>query len=135
MTQTLYTFGYLSTKAERIFKELIAVRTPIIDVRYKPVSKHWQYMQSAIRQRDGIIYFYIKELGNEWYKEALAGKFQEPHIKLHAPEEGLAKLQAVLEEYGRAAIFCACSSKKTCHRIEVAKLAQERIAGLEVIHL
>jgi hypothetical protein len=96
--QTLYTFGYLSSRGERIFKELIAVRTPIID-------------------------------------EALNSGFSEPHIKLHSPEVGLEKLQAILDEYKRAAIFCACSSKLTCHRIDVANLAKQRIAGLQVIHL
>jgi hypothetical protein len=134
MEQTLYTFGYLSGKAERIITELIAVSTPIIDIRFRPASKNWRYTQEAISTRTGIIYLHIVELGNEWYKEALSGKFTEPHIKLHAPETGLARLQATLDTYGRAAIFCACSSHKNCHRTEVARLAKESL-GVRIIHL
>jgi len=30
---TLYTFGYLATRSERIITELIAVKTPVVDIR------------------------------------------------------------------------------------------------------
>lgn len=132
--QTLYTFGYLSSKAERIFSELIALRTPIVDIRFHPDSHNWRYKQESVAARPGIYYVYIKELGNEWYKEALTGKFTEPHIKLHAPDTGLEKLQAVLNQYQRAAIFCACASKTTCHRSVVAELARTRL-GVQIVHL
>jgi uncharacterized protein (DUF488 family) len=132
---TLYTFGYLSGRAERIIAELIAVKTPIIDVRYNPTSKHYPYTQEGMQKRDGILYLHLEELGNELYRQALRSKqFKEPRIKLHAPEAGLARLHDVLQEYGRAAIFCACASKSTCHRSVVAKLAEQRF-GVNVIHL
>jgi nicotinamidase-related amidase len=131
---TLYTFGYLSPKAERILSELIAMKTPVVDVRYKPTSKRWQWTQEALQTRLCAQYTWIQELGNEMYLEALNGKFKEPHIKLHAPEIGLTKLKTILDEHGRAAIFCACASKKTCHRIAVAELAKEQF-GVTVTHL
>src|SRR5579875_452315 len=118
--QTLYTFGYLHRKAERIITELIALRIPLVDIRFKPDSKNWRYKQEALRSRSGIIYLHIVELGNELYKDALNGTFTEQHIQLHAPDTGLARLKEVLDKYDSAAIFCACANKTTCHRIVVA---------------
>lgn len=131
---TLYTFGYLSGRGERIINELIALRTPIVDVRYNPASRKWQYTQDAMMARDNIIYHHIPALGNELYKEALSGKFTEPHIRLHNQERGLAMLKYILDQYGRCAIFCACSNKTACHRIMVADLAREEF-GVKVVHL
>lgn len=134
MTATLYTFGYLSSRAERIFTELIAVKTPIVDIRFNPDSRNWKWKQAAIAARDGIIYHHIQELGNELYKEALSGHFTEPHIKIADSDTGLARLGEILAAHGRAAIFCACNNKTRCHRLTVANLARERLA-VQVIHL
>lgn len=132
--QTLYTFGYLSSKAERIITELIATHTPLVDIRFNPTSKNWRYTRETLRGRPGIIYVHIVELGNELYKEALTGKFTEPHVQLHAPDNGLTRLkEEVLDKYGRAALMCACTSKK-CHRFNVAALACERL-GVKIVHL
>lgn len=131
---TLYTFGYLAGNSERVIRELIAVKTPLVDVRFNPDSKNWKWKQAALAARGGIIYHHIPELGNELYKEALTGQFTEPHIKLHNIDMGLARLSEVLAHHGRAAIFCACSNKTRCHRIEVARLAKERL-GVQIIHL
>lgn len=131
---TLYTFGYLSARAERIFTELIAVKTPIIDIRFNPDSRNPTWKQAAIAARPGIIYEHIPALGNELYKEALTGHFTEPHIKIADSDSGLARLGEILAEYGRAAVFCACSSKTKCHRLTVANLANERLA-VQIVHL
>ncbi len=132
--QRLYTFGYLNSKAERIINELITVHTPIVDVRFNPTSKRHTCTQEGFKARTGIIYFHIVELGNELYREALTGQFTEPHIKLSAPEQGIAKLQGILDTYGRAAIFCACASCKNCHRKTVAELASSQL-GVQIVHL
>lgn len=133
--QTLYTFGYLSSKAERIIIELIALRIPLVDIRFNPTSKRWEWTQDSLQSRLASLYTWIPELGNELYKGALTGKFTEPRIKLHAPDTGLVRLKGeVLDKYGRAAIFCACANKTTCHRMTVAGLAQEQL-GVKVVHL
>jgi hypothetical protein len=106
---TLYTFGYLSSSAERTFAELIATHTPVVDIRYKPTSRHWQYNQEMLSRRDGILYYWIEELGNEWYKQALTGRYSEPRIKLHDQNVGLGKLKAILDQHGKAALLCACA--------------------------
>jgi uncharacterized protein (DUF488 family) len=132
--KTLYTFGYLSAKAERMINEFIAVKTPLVDIRFSPTSRNWRYTQGFLQTRPGVIYVHIVELGNELYKQALSGDSQEPHIKLHNPETGLIRLEEVLRAHGRAAIFCACTSKKKCHRTVVAELAKERF-GVNIVHL
>jgi hypothetical protein len=38
--KTLYTFGYLSAKAERMINEFIAVKTPLVDIRFSPTSRN-----------------------------------------------------------------------------------------------
>lgn len=134
MSQSLYTFGYLNPKAEKIITELVAIKTPLVDVRYHPASRNYRYTQDALQRRLGGLYVWIQELGNELYKEALTGAYDEPHIKLHAPDYGIARLQAVLEQHGRAAIFCACNNRIKCHRIAVAQLAKEQL-GVKVYHL
>lgn len=65
MHATLYTFGYLSTRAERIINELLTVKTPLGDVRYNPTSRRRQYTQDALKRRAGDLYVHIKDLGNE----------------------------------------------------------------------
>jgi len=133
---TLYTFGYLSSKAERTLQELIAVKIPVVDIRYSPNAKQWRWTQGALKGQTGIIYYWLQNLGNENYKSALTGAYQEPHIKLHDPERGLIELENILEKHGgQASLMCACSSKKTCHRILVAQMVQERFEGLQVKHL
>jgi hypothetical protein len=134
MNATLYTFGYLSARAERIFQELIAVRTPIVDIRFSPDSRNPHWKQDAIAARPGIIYHHIQELGNELYKQALTGQFTEPHIQIADIDTGLTRLEAILQEHKRAAIFCACSSKTKCHRLTVATEAQARLS-VQIIHL
>ena len=131
---TLYTFGYLNSRAERIISELIALKTPIVDIRFNADSKNWRYTQTAFMHRPGISYYYIKALGNEWYKEALANKHEKPHVKLHDEQTGLIELRSILDRHGKAAIFCACANKTTCHRITVANLAHEQL-GVKVVHL
>jgi hypothetical protein len=132
--QTLFTFGYLSSTSERIISELIALKIPLIDIRFRPVAKNHRYMPDAFRSRPGAIYIYIHELGNENYKAALNGKFEETDILIPHMDVGLSCLNDVFDEHGKAAIFCACSSRKTCHRAVVAQAAHERY-GVKVVHL
>ncbi len=130
--QTLYTFGYLAARSERIITELIAVKTPVIDVRKNPTSKNWKWTQDAISGRPGIIYHHIEALGNELYLESRQSST--PLIKLVDPDSGLAWLGEILESHGRAAIFCACANKTRCHRLTLAALAREKLA-VQIVHL
>lgn len=131
--QTLYDFGYLSSRSNRILKELIACKIPLVDVRYSPTSRRYEWTQEALEKHAGLIYIHVQELGNELYKDALSGQFTEPNIRIHAPEMGMTKLKAVLDEHGRAAICCACTHKGY-HRFHVAKMAEEQF-NVRVIHL
>jgi uncharacterized protein (DUF488 family) len=130
--QMLYTFSYGSSQVERTIKELIILKIPVVDVRLIPVSHNYMYSGDVLKFRPGIIYHHIPNLGNDLYREAR--KVSGPLIGLHDVEAGLVELKAILDEYGRAAIFCACSNKKICHRILVAQLAKERY-GVRVVHV
>jgi uncharacterized protein (DUF488 family) len=130
--QMLYTFSYGSSRAARTFDELIALKTPVVDVRLVPVSTNFLYSGEVLKVRPGIKYFHLPNLGNDLYKEAR--KVSGPLISLHDVEAGLAELKAIIDEHGRAAIFCACTNKKTCHRVLIAQLAKERY-GVRVMHV
>lgn len=130
---TLYTFGYLSSKSQRILKELTVVRTPVVDIRFEPTSRRYEWTREALENNNELNYFWIKALGNELYKEAINGKFQEPRVKIHDAEKGIEELGKIIDRYKRAAIFCACNNK-TCHRFMVAKMAEEKLK-VKVVHL
>ncbi len=134
-TPTLYTFGYLSPRSGRIVSELLAVGAMLVDIRFKPTSRHPEWCYHALCGRyPGNVYVHVPELGNERYKEALGGNFAEPYIKLHDVERGLMRLGRLLDAYNkRVALFCACNTPH-CHRFEVARLAHERF-GVPVHHL
>jgi len=132
MSTTLFTFGYLTARGSRILSELIAVKTPVVDIRMSPRSKRFEWCQDYLRDIPDINYFWIKDLGNEQYREALDGKFREPDIKLHNESQGIMELDRILAEYKRAAIFCACANK-WCHRFVVAALAEEQLHA-RIVH-
>lgn len=131
--QSLYTFGYLKGNTSRVLAELKRTSTPLVDVRYNPVSSHWEWNRSYLEQ-SGYLYYWVKELGNELYKTALTGNFKEPLIKLHNPDLGLKRLKEILERTRKAAIFCACTGKG-CHRFEVAEQAAAVMLNVKIIHL
>jgi len=132
--QVLYTFGYQQGHAEQTFCELIALKTPIVDIRYNPISKNWKYTQSVLSKRDGIIYHHLRELGNEHYAMTRSGEPLEATMKIHNLEVGLEKLQTILEQSGRVAMMCRCSSVKHCHRNAVACEAAQQLQ-VKVVHL
>lgn len=132
---TLFTFGYLHSRAERIFTELIALHIPVVDIRYNATSNRSEYLGEAIRQRAGIIYYAIPELGNKRYIENLNGKFTEPVVEIADLERGLDFLKSILDEHGKAAIFCACSNVSQCHRKKFVAEQAQRSFGVEVVHL
>jgi uncharacterized protein (DUF488 family) len=133
-TMQLFTFGYLSSRAERIFAECIALRIPCVDIRYSPTSNKAACLGETLCQRDGIIYYAVPELGNKRYVENLNGTFQEAVIEIANLERGLDILKSILDEHGKAAIFCACASWEHCHRGLVADEAHN-LFGLEIVHL
>jgi hypothetical protein len=130
----LFTFGYLHGSAERTFSECIALHIPLIDVRYSATSNDKRYGGEAIKARSGIIYHALPALGNRRYRENLNGSFVEPIIEIADLEAGLDALHSVMLEYGKVAIFCACSSPGQCHRRIVAEEAHN-LFGWEIVHL
>jgi hypothetical protein len=134
---TLYTFGYLHPREKRdqlIFHHLIIMRIPCIDIRYSATSNDKHYSGEVIKARPGIIYEHIPDLGNTRYFENLNGQFQEPVIEIANMQAGLDALHAIMMQYGKAAIFCACSSVEHCHRKVVAQKAHE-LFGWQIVHL
>jgi uncharacterized protein (DUF488 family) len=134
MKATLYTFGYQSTKAARIVADLQHIQRPFpfVDVRFNPNDGKWQWKREYLRQQPGMRYHWIKNLGNAKYQASIQSA--EPIIEIVDMDAGLEELAPILDEHGRAAIFCACANGKRCHRMHVALAARERL-GVQVVHL
>lgn len=107
---------------------------PLVDIRFVPQSKRYQWNKDVLETTYGDRYHWVQELGNTLYREALTSTFTEPKIELYKPKEGLEMLMDILEEHGHAAIFCACSNYERCHRAVVAKMAKDQY-GVKIVHL
>jgi uncharacterized protein (DUF488 family) len=107
---------------------------PIIDTRYTPDSKRWQWKKEHLERIQGLTYHWIQELGNLKYKEALTGKFTEQVIEIKDIDVGIQKLADVLKRHGKACLLCACADKNRCHRRIVAQEAKNQL-GVNVVHI
>ncbi len=125
----LYTMGYLHGSSKRTLAELIAVRTPLVDIRTSPRSKRVEWTQEMLVQERGLLYYHLPDLGNDNY----LARGSAP-IKIHDMDRGLASLEPLLSTYGRVCILCACKCVTSCHRLVVAREAQKRF-GVTIVHL
>jgi len=128
-TLNLYTMGYLHGSSKRTLAELIAVRTPIIDIRKFPVSKRYEWTQEVLKSQSGLLYYWIEELGNVNY----ASHGTAP-IAIQDMERGMVELERIFALYGRVCLMCACAYPASCHRQVVADEAARRF-GVSIIHL
>ena len=125
----LYTMGYLHGSSTRTLVELIAVRTPLVDIRTSPRSKRVKWTQEMLVQERGLLYYHLPDLGNDNYLAR-----GNASIKIHDMDRGLALLEPLLSTYGRICILCACVSVASCHRLVVACEAERRF-GVSIVHL
>lgn len=125
---TLYTIGYQWGRAGQSVQELIAVKTPVVDIRLEPETGKWDWQKPVLEQQLGSLYMWIENLGNDLHRQ------QSGAIQIHNLDAGMRQLEAVLSEYGRACLMCACASVVTCHRLTVANEAVKRF-GVSVVHL
>ena len=129
MPATLYTMGYLHSSSKHVLAGLIAVRTPLVDIRKSPTSKRVEWTQDMLKQEPGLFYSWLPDLGNDNYSSRGAAP-----IAIHDMECGLVELERLLSLHGRACLMCACAFPDECHRQIVADEAARRF-GLSVVHL
>lgn len=133
--QTLYTMGYLASKADKKLRDLITMGIPLVDVRYKPDSKRMQWWKSTLEEdTPGLVYYWIQDLGNVNYKAALTGNFTETDIKIKDIDTGISQLADILEKHNKACLLCACSDRNRCHRSIVAMEAEKRLRA-KITHI
>ena len=132
--QALYTLGYLASRSEKKLADLITMGIPLVDTRYNPDSKRWQWKKEHLETVPGLNYQWVQDLGNLNYKAALAGNFTEADIKIKDIDRGLNQLADTLEKYGKACLLCACSDKTRCHRAIIAQEAVKRL-GVKIVHI
>jgi uncharacterized protein (DUF488 family) len=131
---TLYTMGYLAARSEKKLSELIALGIPLIDVRYNPDSKRWQWTKDVLESKAGLIYHWVQNLGNLNYKAAINGHFTESDIQIKDIDAGLTQLAEILSKYSKACLLCACADKSRCHRSVVACEAVIKL-GVKIVHI
>jgi len=128
-TLTLYTFGYQHGSAERTLEELVALKTPLLDIRKNPHVGKLEWTKDMLTQESGLQYVWIEALGNDLFEH------QNGAIQIHDMDAGLDVLARVLHRSGRACIMCACAKVHGCHRLLVSDEAERRLPGLKVLHL
>ncbi|GAC1628559.1 MAG: hypothetical protein NVS4B11_26630 [Ktedonobacteraceae bacterium] len=128
-TPTLYTMGYLHSSSLRTLKELIALKTPLVDIRKSPHSERLEWNHDMLVQEKSLIYSWIEDLDNDLFGH------QNGDIHIHNLDAGMESLSHILDTYVRACILCACAWPNTCHRLTVADEAERRLPGLRVTHL
>lgn len=126
----LYTMGYLHSSSKRTLAELIALRTPVVDIRKIPTSKRYEWTQEALKAQSELLYYWIEDLGNN--NHALRGMAP---IEIANMDRGMVELGRILNEHGRVCLMCACASPDACHRLTVADEAERRFPGVRVTHL
>lgn len=126
---TLYTFGYLHSSSKRTVAELVALKTPLVDIRKSPQSERIEWCQEMLQQERGLIYSWLPDLGNDLFGH------HNGDIEIHNLDAGMEALSRILYTYGRACIMCACSHPNSCHRLTVSDEAERRFPGVRVVHL
>jgi hypothetical protein len=126
---TLYTMGYLHSSSKRTLRELVALKTPLVDIRTSPHSERLEWNQDMLVQEKGLMYSWLPDLGNDLYGH------QNGDIHIHNLDAGMESLSRILDTYGRACILCACAWPNACHRLMIADEAERRFPGLRVTHL
>jgi len=123
---TLYTYGYVGGGLPPLQK-IAAAGIVIVDIRASPTSYSPGYRKAALREMLRDRYTHLPALGNVNYRNG-------GPIQLRHEESGLADLCALLA-LGPICILCGCQHWHNCHRERVARLAAERLPGLQVVHL
>ncbi|RPI60262.1 MAG: DUF488 domain-containing protein [Planctomycetaceae bacterium] len=138
---TIYTLGYSGWKIEDVEKELARLDAILVDVRMVPRTR-WaqQWNASALHQRLGDQYVWLKQFGNKNYK----GTFEQ--IEIADFPTGETRLRELLTKdaagstassptSGKSIILmCGCRDVNVCHR----KVLAEWLAKLwnaDVVHL
>lgn len=146
----LYTAGYRDAQTDRRlepeqFYASLPPEAVTVDIRSHPYSPFapdftGKGVPLAVeRWKPGDKTFYhVRELGNV-HKDSTGKRISPPEYV--DEEAGLARLESILREHGRAVIFCACSyathdsATHRCHRFFVADTMASRIPDLKVLHI
>ena len=125
----VYTIGYSGWKPDDLEKAVRDLDAVLVDVRMVPRTR-WApaFNTSALRERMGDGYIWLKAFGNVNYK----GTFAE--IQIADFDAGEKRLRELTASGRPVVLLCGCRDVNVCHR----KVIAERLAALwqaEVVHL
>jgi uncharacterized protein (DUF488 family) len=146
-TSPFYTIGHSTRSIDEFIASLAAHRIKLVaDVRLLPGSKRFPHFNNDALEKSlgahGIQYEHFRELGGRrkpradspnsaWRNEAFRGYAD--YMEMPAFEAGIARLLAMSQEIGPAAVMCAEAVWWRCHRGLVADYLKAR--GIEVLHI
>ena len=90
MTPTLYTFGYNGARAKQTLAELVALGTPLLDIRKNPNDGTLAWTRDMLVQERGLTYRWVEALGNDFYAR------HNGDIQIHDMDAGMHVLERVL---------------------------------------
>jgi hypothetical protein len=128
MSGKVYPIGYSAPGASTSLETLMQdEQTILVDIRFSVKSMRKPgWSGSALRERYGKRYLWIRELGNVNF-------YNGGPIKIHRPEEGIGRLVTGLQKGYNLILLCTCSEYETCHRKKVVELLQKAMPAVEVV--
>jgi uncharacterized protein (DUF488 family) len=125
--RTIYTLGYGGGWDHAlVLRAIEAVDGILVDIRFKPSSRDPRWRQPALRRVFGERYLWLQAFGNENYKGG--------PVRLLDPDDGVARVAALLGHGTPPILMCACRGWAGCHRRNAAELASSQL-GVPVVHL
>ena len=125
----VYSFGYRGRTLDELADEVVRLNAIVIDVRYRPFGRgrNQAWSRRTLQSRFSARYAWIEDLGNTIYRNG-------GQVVLAAPERGIERLRATVQEGLQPLLLCACESVADCHRTVVAAQLGTRF-GWDVVHL
>ena len=98
----IYTLGYSGWTPDQIRQYLLDHQALLIDIRYKPLSRHHQWRRGARQALVCPYYRWIQELGNKAYKE------KPRRIEIADMDTGLTRLGVIVQTVPTVMLLCGC---------------------------
>lgn len=119
----IYTTTYYERSLADV-RKMLGASGVLVDIRYTPWSKHEAWRTTKLRAALKDRYVWIRELGNEAYKERRIQLVDEA-LGVRLVHDLMTDLDADLF------LMCGCPRRARCHRDTVAKAIHRR-RGIEV---
>lgn len=115
----IYTVGYQNITRKNLISKLAELNCILVDIRFSPYGFSPFWNKNELENVLGEKYVHIKELGNVNYKN---GK----QIEIDDLDEGMKRLEVLLEIHKNICLMCSCKNFPECHRSFLSREIKEK---------